>query len=210
MKTFVKICGITSVQALDAVISTEADAIGFVIGVPDSPRNLSLYKARELRKRVPDGVKSIIVMVPDSLKEVLDAIHYIEPDMIQLHNSNFDTSPIEIPIIKSLNQRTCLFEARQLASTCDLLLLDSYHDKLYGGTGQLQDLRYSKIIIQRLKPQQVILAGGLTPGNVSEVIKHTEPYGVDVSSGVESSPGIKDAKKICDFVKKVKGIGDEI
>lgn len=199
-----KICGINTLESLKAVLSTEANAVGFVTGVPESPRNISLKKALKLRRKVPKKVKSVLVMVPSSLQEVNHAVKNIQPNLIQLHGISFDTSMIDIPVIRAVNNKTRLKRAMKTANNCEYLLLDSYHKKLHGGTGITQDLLFAKKFIKKLYPSPVILAGGLNPSNVSEAIQLTNAYGVDVSSGVESIPGVKDTCKIRDFVKEAK------
>ena len=210
MTGFVKICGINSNKSLEAVVSAGADAVGLVIGVPRSPRNISLLQAKELRRRVQSSVKSILVMVPRDLDTVIHAIKYVKPDMVQLHNIDFNTSNLDVPVIRAINNRTGLEKSQRIASECDLLLLDSYHKDKYGGTGKSQDLDCAERVIKQLAPHPVILAGGLNPGNVSEAIRRTNPYGVDVSSGVEKSPGGKDAEKIRAFVEAARNIGEQI
>lgn len=199
-----KICGINTLESLKAVLSTEANAVGFVTGVPESPRNISLKKALKLRRKVPKKVKTVLVMVPSSLQEVNHAVKNIQPNLIQLHGISFDTSMIGIPVIRAVNNKTRLKRAMKTANSCEYLLLDSYHKKLHGGTGITQDLLFAKKFIKKLYPSPVILAGGLNPSNVSEAIQLTNAYGVDVSSGVESIPGVKDTCKIRDFVKEAK------
>ncbi|MFC1802826.1 phosphoribosylanthranilate isomerase [Thermoproteota archaeon] len=204
MTVFVKICGIKSRAALDAAVSAGADAVGFVVGVPSSQRNLSLDKARELRVSIPGNVSPVLVMVPKTLHDVLQAVEYINPDMVQLHDVRFDTIEISTPIIRGVNNRTPIEEAHLIAKKCDSLLLDSYKEGTHGGTGTPQDLAYSKYFIEQLTPHPVILAGGMRPDNVANAIQIANPYGVDASSGVESSPGVKDPEKIRAFVEAAK------
>jgi len=201
---FVKICGIRSSRSLDAAVSAGADAVGFVIGVPASPRNLSIEDARRLRDELPSSVKSVLVMVPETQEEVLQTIEDVQADMVQLHGDDIDTTEIPTPVIRGVNHKTSITEARQLANRSDFLLLDTYKKDMHGGTGILQNLQHSKSFIEQIAPHPVILAGGLRPENVVEAIKLTKPYGVDVSTGVETSPGIKDTKKITEFIEAVR------
>ena len=201
---FVKICGIKSNQALEAAVSGGADAVGFVAGVPSSPRNLTLDEARSLRQEVPYDVKTVLVMVPQSLNELVYAVKYVNPDLVQLHGVDFDFSRIPVPIIKGVTTRTPHEEVQRITSSCEIILLDSYKEGFKGGTGVPLNLEYSKIFIERMSPHPVILAGGMRPDTVWEAIRFARPFGVDVSSGVESSPGVKDIKKIRDFIAAVK------
>ena len=204
MGVFVKICGICSDRSLEASVSAGADAVGFIVRVPMSPRNLRIEEAKKLRDKLPYNVKSVLVMVPKTQKEVLQTIEAIQPDMVQLHGDNIDTTKIQVPVIRGVNQRISIKDARQLTSKCDFLLLDTYKKNMYGGTGKLQDPYYSKSFIEQVAPHPVILAGGLRPENVVELVKLTNPFGVDVSTGVETSPGVKDPEKIIEFIEAVK------
>ena len=209
MTVFVKICGIKSRQALEATASGGADAVGFVVRVPSSPRNLTLDEARDLRLEVPSGVKTVLVMVPGSLYDVIQAIEYVQPDLVQLHGVGFDASKIPLPVIRGVTNRTPHEETQRIASNCDIILLDSHKEGTQGGTGLPMDLEYSKIFIKRTSPRPVILAGGMRPDTVAEVIRVAKPFGVDVSSGVESSPGVKDPEKIRAFIAAAKCSGQE-
>lgn len=207
MGVFVKICGISSSSSLNAAVSAGADAVGFIVGVPSSPRNMRIEDARKLRNELPSNVKSVLVMVPQNLQEVLQTIDIIQPDMVQLHGVDLNTTEITVPIIRGVNHKTSITDARRIASKCDFFLLDSYKEGVHGGTGNLQDLHHSKEFIEKVAPHPVILAGGLRPENVVEAIKLTKPYGVDVSTGVETSPGVKDPDKITEFVEAVRAGG---
>jgi phosphoribosylanthranilate isomerase len=201
---FVKICGICSDRALEASVSAGADAVGFIVEVPLSPRNLSIEKAKKLRDKLPCHVKSVLVMVPETQKEILQTIEAIQPDMVQLHGENIDTTEVPVPVIRGVNQKISIKDARQLTSKCDFLLLDTYKKNIYGGTGKLQDPYHSKSFIEQIAPHPVILAGGLRPENVAKIVELTNPFGVDVSTGVETSPGVKDPEKIIEFIEAVK------
>ena len=209
MTVFVKICGIKSRQALDAASSCGADAVGFVVGVPSSPRNLTLDEARDLRLEVPSGVKTVLVMVPGSFYDVIQAVEYVQPDLVQLHGVGFDASKVPVPVIRGVTNRTPYEKVQKIALNCDIILLDSYKYGAQGGTGLPQDLDYSKIFIERTSPRSVILAGGMRPDSVAEVIRVARPFGVDVSSGVERSRGVKDPEKIEAFIAAAKGAGQE-
>ncbi|MFH1180332.1 MAG: phosphoribosylanthranilate isomerase [Candidatus Bathyarchaeota archaeon] len=201
---FVKICGIKSRQALEAAVSGGADAVGFVVGIPSSPRNLTLDEARDLRQEAPDEVKTVLVMVPQSLDEVIHVINYVNPDLVQLHGVEFDASRISVPVIRGVTNKTPHEEVQRIASNCDIILLDSHKEGVHGGTGFPLNLDYSKNFIERIKPHPVILAGGMRPDTVEEATCFARPFGVDVSSGVESSPGVKDPKKIRAFIAAAK------
>lgn len=202
MTIFVKICGFKTVDSLEAAVESGVDAVGFVTGVPSSPRNLRLDEVKELISLVPSDVKSVLVMAPNSVEQVRQAVDYIRPDMVQVHG--LDAVGVGIPLILGVNNGADIRAAKSLSKHCDLLLLDSYKEGVHGGTGIQQDLSFSKNFIEQLVPQPVILAGGLTHTNVAHAIKTTQPYGVDVSSGVERSPGEKDPELIRAFIEAAK------
>jgi phosphoribosylanthranilate isomerase len=213
MKTVkVKICGITREEDVKIVSNLGADAVGFIVGVPSSPRNLSLNKAEKLIGIVPSFVKSVLVMVPKSLKELFRTCEKLNPSALQIHGENIlDTSSLRenlssTPIIRAINvyQKNILEVASNASKSFDAILLDSASHGMYGGTGKVHDWKLSKRIKRVIHSKPLILAGGLHPENVQESIRTVQPYAVDVSSGVESRPGIKDPIKISTFIENVK------
>jgi phosphoribosylanthranilate isomerase len=212
MTVKVKICGITRKEDLDASTTAGADAVGFVVGVASSPRNLSLTEAEKLIRQVPPFVKSVLVTVPSSLEALAKACGRLSPDTVQIHGENIDSAvrmqlpnKLLIGAVKA-NSPDAVDKAAKAAKIFDAVLLDSFVDGLYGGTGVVHDWTLSKRIRQRVHPKSLILAGGLNPENVAEAVRTVEPYAVDVSSGVEQKPGIKDHKKIIEFIKNAKDV----
>jgi phosphoribosylanthranilate isomerase len=208
----VKICGITRKEDLDAAAAAGADAVGFVVGVASSPRNLALEKAEKLIRQVPPFVKSVLVTVPKSIDE-FETYEKLNPDVIQIHGENLHAAAsvrLKIPNISLIgavnaNLANAFDVVSRTAKIVDAVLLDSFADGRYGGTGIVHDWELSKRVKQVIHPKPLILAGGLNPENVAEAVRAVEPYAVDVSSGVERQPGIKDHKKIIEFIKNAKG-----
>jgi len=207
----VKICGITRKEDLDAATSAGADAVGFVVGTTASPRNISLETAEKLIRQVPPFVKSVLVTVPKSIDE-LRIYEKLNPDVIQIHGGNLPFAAVirknipNIPLIGAVNANlTCALDTASEASKMfDAVLLDSFAKGRYGGTGVVHDWELSKLVRQVIHPKPLILAGGLNPENVTDAVRVVQPYAVDVSSGVELQPGIKDNQKMVDFVKNAK------
>jgi phosphoribosylanthranilate isomerase len=209
----VKICGITRKEDLDAATAAGADAVGFVVGVASSPRNIALEKAEKLIRQVPPFVKSVLVTVPRGIDE-FETYEKLNPDAIQIHGENLHAAAsvrLKIPntlLIGAVNAR--LANAFDVVSTAaklfDAVLLDSFVEGRYGGTGIVHDWELSKRVKHVIHPKPLILAGGLNPDNVAEAVRTVQPYAVDVSSGVEQQPGIKDQQKIMDFIKNVKDV----
>jgi len=210
----VKICGITRKEDLDAATAAGADAVGFVVATTASPRNISLEKAEKLIRQVPPFVKSVLVTVPTSLDELTETYEKLNPDVIQIHGKNLPAAVyVRLKFPKTLligavnaNLANALDVASRVSKMFDAVLLDSFVKGRYGGTGIVHDWELSKRVKQVIDPKPLILAGGLNPENVAEAVRAVQPYAVDVSSGVELQPGIKDPKKMADFVKNAKDV----
>ena len=209
----VKICGITRKEDLDAAAAAGADAVGFVMGVASSPRNIALEKAEKLIRQVPPFVKSVLVTVPRGIDE-FETYEKLNPDVIQIHGENLHAAASarlkipNTPLIGAVNAHlaNALDVVSRASKLFDAVLLDSFVDGRYGGTGIVHDWELSKRVKQVIHPKLLILAGGLNPENVAEAVRTVEPYAVDVSSGVERQPGIKDHKKIIKFIKNAKDV----
>ena len=210
----VKICGITREEDLAVAVAAGADAVGFLVGVPSSPRNLTLERAEMLLRQVPIFVDRVVVTAPQSIDELAEICEGLKPTAIQIHGKkNFDASEIrerikDIRLIKTvyvtedaLNE-TVIEELK----ACDAVLLDSFIKGQYGGTGRVHDWTISRQIREAVAPLPVILAGGLKPENVKEAVQTVQPYAVDVASGVELRPAVKDHEKIRAFVENAKEI----
>ena len=202
-----KICGITRIE--DALVAAEAgaDAIGLVF-YDKSPRAVDVRQARAILAALPPFVTSVGLFVNASrcfIGEVLDAVPL---DVLQFHG---DETPEQCeghgrPWFKALRVRPgddLHAEARRFAGA-RAILLDAYVPGVPGGTGE----RFDWSLIPTDLPMPLILAGGLTPDNVTEAIASVRPYGVDVSGGVEAAKGIKDAAKVAAFIRRVRGVGD--
>jgi phosphoribosylanthranilate isomerase len=215
----VKICGITRPEDLSEAVAAGADAVGFLVGIPSSPRNLTLEKAEKLLRQVPIFVDSVVVMAPHNVEELGQISERLKSTAIQIHGKEqLETSGIREKIKETLLIKTIYVKPSSLdeatiedSKNFDAILLDSFTRGQYGGTGTVHDWTLSRQIREAVKPTPVILAGGLNPENVKEAILTVQPYAVDVASGVELSPGIKDPKKIRAFVanaKEIKMSGD--
>ena len=202
MRTRVKICGITRLEDARAAVEAGADAIGLVF-YPPSPRLLTLERARQLRDAVPPFVSSVALFVNPSREEVHAVLDQVRPAQLQFHGEETPQfcGQFGLPFVKACRVRpgVDLLEYLRPFSGAAGWLLDS-HVEEYGGVGERFD--WSLIPAERGRP--LILSGGLTPENVREAIRRHRPWGVDVSSGVETAKGIKDAARIAAFIAEVR------
>ena len=208
MIPFVKICGITRVQ--DALRCAEfgADAIGCVF-YPKSPRHLSLDLARDICTSVPDHIKTVGVFVDETFSHIMRYVEYCHLASVQLHGREGPElvrrlRAANIHVIKALfvDGNPTVDDASKYPASA--FLLESGLGKLPGGNAQEWDWESAKNFA---KKYPLILAGGLDPENVATAVRMSTPRAVDVSSGVESSPGRKDFDKVAAFMKAVSGCG---
>ena len=211
MRTRAKICGITRVQDIKAVVDAGADAIGFVF-FPPSPRSVNKAEAIALVQAVPTYVQVVGLFVNATADEIAEILKDVHLDILQFHG---DESPeqcqqianhvrrrwykaIQVkPDVTSAEMIETIQQYQQVGASA--MLLDAWHPELKGGTGHRFDwTQFPKLDIP------LILAGGLTPENVEDAIHTTGAYAVDVSGGVESSKGIKDQQLIEHFMQGVQ------
>lgn len=210
-KVKVKICGITRVEDLYASMAAGADFVGFIVDVPSSPRNLVIKEAEDLIKATPSSLMKVVVTVFKSVERLLELYSRLNPDFIQVHSiprghEQIREIAMRIPMIRavSVSRDLPLEEVLQETETFRAILVDSYSPGKYGGTGVTHDWNISRRIRDLIYPKPLILAGGLTPENVCDAILRVKPFAVDVSSGVESKPGVKDKEKIMSFIREVR------
>jgi len=199
----IKICGITRVEDARMVVGLGADAIGLVFYAP-SPRNVSLDQARAIIAAIPPFVTIVGLFVDPAPEQIGLVLRRCSLGLLQFHG---DEAPdfcrgFGLPYIKAARVRADADLVQYLSPyhAAQGWLLDAYHDELYGGTGESFD--WKRIPPDLARP--VILSGGLTPDNVGAAVRQVRPWAVDVSSGVESAKGVKDAAKIAAFIAGVK------
>lgn len=191
--TKVKICGLSTQEAVTAAVSSGADYIGFVFA--KSKRQVSLEQAQKLAKIIPEKVKKVGVFVSPTLEELKIAIKTVPLDLVQVHGDYDEDlqTDFSVPLIRAVQIKK---GKENLTSKADYLLFDAP----IAGSGETFDW-------QQLEAEQLqkpfFIAGGLTSDNVKECIEHFAPYAVDVSSGVETN-GRKDIEKIKRFIESVK------
>ena len=196
---FVKICGITNVKdALDA-IELGADAVGFLF--TESPRKISVSKASEIVKQLPANFLTIGVFRDQEAREVIDTVREVGLLGAQMHGRESVAEVAEVIEHVRWVAKSVIAGSQEALKADEfgtsLILVDSANP----GTGTSYDLN---LLQQIPKALRLILSGGLTVTNVGESIKVVSPWGVDVSSGVETSPGVKDRTKMRDFITNAR------
>lgn len=200
MATAVKICGITRVE--DALLAARAGAhaIGTVL-YSRSPRAVDAQQARRIVRAVPPFVTTVTLLVNPTAAEVERVLEEVQPAVLQFHGNEDPEfcAQFGVPYIKAVQVRAGvdLLQYARLYADAKGLLLDAFVEGSPGGTGASFDWG----LIPKNIPLPIILAGGLTPENVTDAIRKVRPWAVDVASGVESAKGVKDAAKVAAFVR---------
>jgi len=201
-------------------VEAGADAIGMVVGVPQSSRNINPQLAQELINQTPPFITTVVVTVFRDLDQLIQLNTKLHPDALQIHGFDDPSKPFESYIYRLREHfRTGkiiggvrvydgmdITEIRKFTTGFDAILLDSFVRGIHGGSGRIHNWELSKQIKQLIDPTPIILAGGLTPENVQKAIQVVRPYAVDVSTGVEACPGMKERNKVIQFIKKVREV----
>lgn len=202
MRTRVKICGITRLEDALSAVEQGADAIGLVFYSP-SPRCVSIAQAAHISAALPPFISVVALFVNPSQQEVSEVLAKVKVDLLQFHGDESESVCMQygLPYLKAIRVKsdTNLIQYAQTYKSAKALLLDTHSEVAVGGTGQVFDWG----LIPNHMPKPIVLAGGLTPQNISGAIQKVQPYAVDVSGGVEQEKGIKDAAKIAAFMAAV-------
>ena len=204
--TWIKICGTTSLE--DALMSVEAgaDALGFVFW-EKSPRNVDPQAVRKIVEKLPAQVEKVGVFVREPFERVQQIAGETGLTAAQLHfpdlaNADWQRVDFKKYVVVQLNETQTDGEC---SSWADAIILDSGNSQKPGGTGKAFDWQQNSATVETIRnSHKVVVAGGLNSENVSEAIRILKPWGVDVVSGVEASPGKKDPQKVRAFIQAVK------
>ena len=199
----IKVCGFTNAANAREASMLGIDAIGLVF-YEKSPRNVDQQQALEIVNALPPFINRVGLFVNANPSFIDEVLCEVPLDTLQFHGDESvrECTQYSMPFIKALRV-TEQSNIQQIADDYHQssgLLLDAFSHNAYGGTGESFDWSLAKVELDL----PIILAGGLGPDNVAEAIKQTQPYAVDVSSGVESKPGVKDIAKIKQFIDQVK------
>ncbi len=200
----VKICGITNLDDAMAAAEAGADALGFVF-YPESPRYIEPGKAREIIAKLPVFISTVGVFVDESEDMIRRIVRESGVQILQFHG---EESPLlctrfREKVIKAIVIKDSESINSMMMYNVDAFLLDTHDKDKKGGTGKTFNWEFTGKAKEHGK---VILSGGLKPSNVREAIEMVHPYGVDISSGVEITPGKKDHDKVAEFIKEVRKI----
>lgn len=198
----IKICGITNVNDALLAVNAGADALGFIF-YRKSPRYLTPEAARNIVEQLPPFIATVGVFVNEDKEVIQSTVEKAQLSLVQLHGdeSPSDCIGLSRPVLKAIRVRDRKDVIAIKNYTVKGFVLDAYIDGMWGGTGERLDWRLAKEATQY---GCVILAGGLTPVNVGEAVSQVQPFGVDVSSGVESTPGKKDPDKVRSFIVEAR------
>jgi phosphoribosylanthranilate isomerase len=219
--TWVKICGTTSLEDALTAVEAGANALGFVFAT--SPRRVSAEQVRAIVSELPASTEKVGVFVNESANRIREIVKGTGLTGVQLHGEEGDRLMAEVNAMQTADGRKPkLYRAMHLperfagelnqgfswpegAAKPDAILLDTAQGQVRGGSGKKFDWQGAVPLVEALEMQiPVIVAGGLDPENVGEAIRIFQPYGVDVVSGVEASPGKKDPVKVREFVRAVR------
>lgn len=208
MRTRIKFCGITNIEDAIFAASLGVDAIGMIF-VPESPRCISLQTAKNIAAKLPAWVTIVGVFANTNVDEIKQILAELPLDLLQFHGAESAEfcQQFQRPYIKAIRMQvnSNLQEYYQTYSQAKGFLLDTYDNSILGGTGK----SFNWNLIPKNFSKQIILAGGLNAENVAAAIKQIKPYGVDVSGGIEISPGKKDYTKMTAFIREVYDVDQE-
>jgi len=202
----IKICGITNLEDAKVAVEAEADALGFVF-YGQSPRSIEPAVAKRIIAQLPPFVLPVGVFVNHDRETIRNVYDECGLAFAQLHGDETPSfcESLGRPVLRALRlrDRGSLLALAEYKGRMGVrgFVVDAFSSEAYGGTGQTVDWSLAREVA---KVAPILLAGGLTPNNIQEAVQQVQPYGVDVSSGVEQSPGKKDHEKIRAFTQAVR------
>jgi phosphoribosylanthranilate isomerase len=203
MRTRIKFCGLTRPGDIRLASELGVDALGFVFAAV-GPRCLDVARVESLRQAMPPLVDAVALFMDNPGSEVAAVVRALRPSLLQFHGSEDDAfcRGFGLPFIKTVAMGAGAEDAalvRKRYPSASAFLLDGHGPGQPGGRGERFDWGHVPPL-----GRPVFLAGGLTPGNVGQAIRTARPFAVDVSSGIESAPGVKDGEKMQHFVDEVR------
>ncbi|HXR63377.1 MAG TPA: phosphoribosylanthranilate isomerase [Rudaea sp.] len=208
-RTRIKFCGVTRAEDALAAAALGVDAVGFVL-TRKSRRFAGIERARQMRRALPPFVTAVALFMDDDVSFVSEAVAAVAPDLLQFHGSEAAPDCVRYgrPYLKAVAMRDGLVDWRRLVDShaqATGFLFDGHAAGEQGGSGRSFDWS----LLPRDAGKPVVLAGGLTPENVAAAIRAVRPWAVDVSSGIEAEPGLKDIDRMRRFIAAVR-TADEV
>ena len=213
---YIKVCGLKTYINIQLSINHGATAVGFIYDVPESPRNLEKSKIKKLIKNIPKECRTVLVFKPKSIHEIKKKINHLKTDLYQIHG-NFDNKELE-KISENFKRRIIVAIKLNRSNTNSVLnLINQFQDRFFAflidnseGHGKVLDFDLVQEILKNRGKARIILAGGISIENITDIIKTLDPYGIDVSSSLEIEKGIKDPYKVIQFLDKVNDLKQKL
>ena len=198
----IKVCGNTAVDTAMVAVDAGADMLGFIMA-ENTPRTLTPVRAREIVREMPSHVDLVGVFVDRPVPEVADIAKEVGFTAVQLHGAETweQASELNLPVIKGMRLESAMHAAGIAWPPGNILLVDAHHPNLPGGTGQIFPWEWAEDLALHYR---LIVSGGLDGENVGDAVRALQPWGVDASSRLESSPGVKDSQRIRAYVKAAR------
>jgi phosphoribosylanthranilate isomerase len=207
VRTRIKFCGMTRAEDVRLACDLGVDAVGLIFAAR-SPRRLDPSQARALRSQLPPFVAVVALFMDNAIAEIQTIVQIVKPTLLQFHGEETpqDCAGFGLPYLKAVPMGAAAdtFDYAARYTQAAGFVLDSHAAGEAGGSGR----RFDWGTIPRDFTRPLLLAGGLTPDNVYDAVRTVRPYAVDVSSGIESAPGIKDAQRMRRFVAQVRRADD--
>ncbi len=213
---YVKVCGLKTYNNIQLSINHGATAVGFIYNVPESPRNLEKSKIKKLIKNVPKECRTVLVFKPKSIHEINKNVNHLKTDLYQIHG-NFDNKELE-KISENFKRRIIVAIKLNRSNINSVFnLINQFQDRFFAflidnseGHGKVLDFDVVQEILINRGKARIILAGGISIENITDIIKILDPYGIDVSSSLEIEKGVKDPYKVIQFLDKVNDLKQKL
>jgi phosphoribosylanthranilate isomerase len=204
----IKVCGNTAVETAMVAVDAGADMLGFIM-VEGTPRTVTPARARAIAAEMPPDVDLVGVFADRPIGDVAEIAAEVGFTVVQLHGEETweDAAALDLPVIKGRRLESAGAAARVSWPPGGLLLLDAHRPDLPGGTGQVFPWEWAEDLALHYR---LIVSGGLHAGNVGDAVRHLWPWGVDASSRLESSPGVKDPERVREYVRAARAAEMEL
>lgn len=209
---YIKICGLKNYEHVLLCLEHGADAVGFIYKVPKSPRNLQTNELKTLLDKIKNKISTVIVLKPSSVHELESIIDDIGATYFQIH-LNFDITELEKLSNINKNKIILALKVNQANKNSIITLINNLQNQFFGilidnseGKGNELDFDLTKEILKKTSGTNIIVAGGINLENIEDIIKGLKPYGIDISSSLESDEGVKDPERIKKFLTKITNL----